>query len=54
MKYYYAKFYTNILTNMNTTNILPFLSIFAQMFYYPPTQIKFWTYSAWHHSLYRW
>ena len=58
MNYYCAKLYTNISTNMDTTNIFQFLSIFAQNFYYspPPPQkkkSKFWTYSAWHHSLYR-
>ena len=36
MNYYCAKFYTNVLKNMDTTNIFPFLSIFAQKFYYPP------------------
>ena len=36
MNYYYAKFYTNISTNMDTTNIFQFLSIFAQNFYYFP------------------
>ena len=36
MNYYCAKFYTNISINMDTTNIFPFLSIFAQIFYYPP------------------
>ena len=34
MNYNCAKFYTNISTNMDTTNIFPFLSIFAQNFYY--------------------
>ena len=34
MNYYCAKFYTNISTNMDTTNIFQFLSIFAQNFYY--------------------
>ena len=34
MNYYCAKFYTNISTNMDTTNIFPFLSIFAHNFYY--------------------
>ena len=34
MNYYCAKFYTNISTNMDTTNIFQFLSIFAQSFYY--------------------
>ena len=34
MNYYCAKLYTNISTNMDTTNIFPFLSIFAQNFYY--------------------
>ena len=36
MDYYCAKFYTNISTNMDTTNIFQFLSIFAQNFYYFP------------------
>ena len=36
MNYYCAKFYTNISTNMNTTNIFHFLAIFAQDFYYFP------------------
>ena len=39
MNYYWAKFYTNISINMDTTNIFEFLSIFAQNFYYPPNQI---------------
>ena len=40
MKYYCAKFYTNISINIDTTNIFPFLSIFVQIFYYPsPNQI---------------
>ena len=34
MNYYCAKFYTNLSTNTNTTNIFQFLSIFAQNFYY--------------------
>ena len=34
MKYYCAKFYTNISTNIDTTNIFQFLSIFAHNFYY--------------------
>ena len=41
MNYYCAQFYTNISTNMDTTNIFKFLSIFAQNFnYYPPPQKK--------------
>ena len=36
MNYYCAKFYTNMSTNMDTTNIFQFLSIFAQNFYYFP------------------
>ena len=41
MNYYCAKLYTNISTNMETTNIIQFLSIFAQNFYYsPPPQKK--------------
>ena len=44
MKYNCAKLYTNISTNMDTTNIFQFLSIFAQNFYYfPPKKSKFWT-----------
>ena len=41
MNYYCAKFYTNISTNMDTTNIFHFLAIFAQDFYYfsPKNQI---------------
>ena len=49
MNYHCAKFYTDISTNIDTTNIFQFLSIFAHNFYYsPPPQkkIKFWTYSA--------
>ena len=46
MNYYCANFYTNISTNMDTTNIFKFLSIFAQNFYCFPQKIKFWTYSA--------
>ena len=38
MNYYCAKFYTNISTNMDTTNIFQFLSIFAHNFYYFPPQ----------------
>ena len=30
MNYHCAKFYTNISTNMDTTNIFPFLVIFSQ------------------------
>ena len=40
MNYYFAKFYTNISTNMDTTNIFQFLSIFAQNFYSPPQKKK--------------
>ena len=36
MNQYCAKFYTNISTNMDTTNIFQFLSIFAHKFYYFP------------------
>ena len=36
MNHYCARFYTNISTNKDTTNIFQFLSIFAQNFYYPP------------------
>ena len=34
MNYHCAKFYTNISTNMDTTNIFPFLAIFSQNFDY--------------------
>ena len=34
MNYHCAKFYTNMSTNMDSTNIFPFLMIFAQNFYY--------------------
>ena len=36
MKYYCAKIHTNISTNMDTTIIFPFISIFAHNFYYFP------------------
>ena len=37
MNHYCAKFYTNISTNMDTTNIFPFLAIFSIEFllFYP-------------------
>ena len=37
MNYHCAKFYTNISTNMNTTNIFPFLANFSILFllFYP-------------------
>ena len=42
MNYYCAKFYTNISTNMDTTNIFQFFSIFAQNFhYFPPIKSNF-------------
>ena len=34
MNYHCAKFYTNISTNMDTTNIFPFLAIYSQSFDY--------------------
>ena len=40
MNYYFAKFYTNISTDMDTTNIFPFLSIFEQNLYYSPPPSK--------------
>ena len=44
MNYNCANFHNNISTNMDTTNIFQFLSIFAQNFYYSPPQKKsnFW------------
>ena len=42
MNYYCAKFYTNISTNIDTTNIFQFLSIFAHNFYFfPPKKSNF-------------
>ena len=42
MNYYCAKFYSNMSTNMDITNIFQFLSIFAQNFYYfPPKKSNF-------------
>ena len=40
MNYYRAKCYTNMSTNMDTTNIFQFLSIFAQNFNYFPPKIQ--------------
>ena len=40
MNYYCAKVYTNISTNMDTTNIFQFFLIFAQNFYYFSPQKK--------------
>ena len=40
MNYNYAKFYTNMSTYMDTTNIFQFFSIFAQNFYYFPPKIS--------------
>ena len=34
INYHCAKFYTNMSTNMDSTNIFQFLAIFAQKFYY--------------------
>ena len=51
MNYHCAKFYTNISTNMNTTNIFPFLTIFfTEYWLFYPKNSNFFTYSAWHHS----
>ena len=42
MNYYCAKFYTNISTNMDTTNIFQFVSIFAQnVYYFSPKKSNF-------------
>ena len=42
MNYYCAKFYTNISTNMDTTNIFHYFAIFAQEFYYfSPKKLNF-------------
>ena len=34
MNYHFAKFYTNISTNMDTTNMFLFLAIFSIIFYH--------------------
>ena len=50
MNYQCAKFYTNISTNMDTTNIFPFLAIFIiEILHSLPQNSKFWIYSAWHY-----
>ena len=42
MNYHCKKVYTNISTNMETTNIVPLFSIFAQnCYYYPPKKSNF-------------
>ena len=54
MNYHCAKFHVNTYTNVDTTNIFPFLTIFSHnLFYYFTQNGKFWTFLAWHHSLYR-
>ena len=54
MNYQSAKFYTNISTNMDTTNIFPFLAIFSiEFLLFYPQKSKFGIYSAWHYSSYR-
>ena len=40
MNYHFAKFYTNISTNNDTTNIFPFLVIFSQNFDYFTPKIE--------------
>ena len=43
MKYHCAQLYANISTNVNTTDIFPFLAIFSQFFFYyfnPPPPKK--------------
>ena len=42
MIYHCAKFYTNISTNMDTTNIFPFLAIFSiEFLLFYPKKAKF-------------
>ena len=42
MNHYCAKFYTNISTNMDPTNIFQFFSIFAQnVYYFSPQKSNF-------------
>ena len=51
MNYHCAKFYTNMSTNMDSTNIFQFLAIFAQKFYYFTENIaNFGTYFASNHG----
>ena len=52
MKYHCAKFYTNMSTNMDSTNISQFLAIFAQKFYYftQKKRANFKTYSSSNHG----
>ena len=51
MNYHCAKFDTNMSTNMDSTNIFQFLTIFAHNFYYFTKQIaNFGTYSASNHG----
>ena len=40
MNYHCAKFYTNISTNMDNTNIFPFFAIFSQNFDYFTPKIE--------------
>ena len=43
MNYQCAKFYTNISTNMDTTNIFPFLAIFSiEFLLFYPKIANFW------------
>ena len=51
MNYKFAKFYANISTNVDTTNIFQFLAIFSHIFYhFTPKYGKFWNNSGNHHS----
>ena len=51
MNYQCAKFYTNISTNMDTTNNFPFLAIFSiEFLLFYPKIANFGSISAWHYS----
>ena len=51
MNYQCSKFYTNISTNIDTTNIFPFLAIFSiEFLLFYPQNSKFWINSTWHYS----
>ena len=54
MNYHCAKIYANISTNVNTTDIFPFLAIFSQIsfYYFTPNNGNFRTYLALHYSYY--
>ena len=51
MNYHFAKLYTNISTNMDSTDISHFSRFFAHKFFYFTQNIaNIGTYSAWNHG----